>query len=771
MVRKDAMGRSPLRRQRSAFRTFSVVAAIAAISLAALSVGPPSVAADSGDVGYLDQSFNGTSDPTGTKRAESLLWFNDGSWWASMWDVASSDFHIFRLDVATQTWINTGVALDTRADTHADVLWDGSKLYVASHRFVDDEQNAQTGFPSYLYRFSYNSSSKTYTLDTGFPVQINNMRTETLVIDKDSTGKLWATWSQNNTIFVNRTLNGDDRTWGTPFALPIDTATNLTIDDNSAVVAFNGDRIGIMWSNQATAHDAMWFSVHLDSDPDTIWTAGRTAIQGPNSADDHMNLKTLATDNAGRVYAAVKTSFTNNPQPQIMLLVRDAQGNWASYPISRVSDCPNRVIVLIDEENRVLHAFFTAPGPPSFNCNSSGGEIQTKTSSLDAIAFPVGSGTTVIRDADSPVVHNVTSTKQNVSSQTGIAILARNSSTKRYWHGYFPIGSGPGPTPTPAPTPTSTPTPTPTPTSTPTPTPPPTPTPTPSPVAPVASFTGAPTSGSAPLTVSFTDTSSGGPTSWSWDFGDGTSSTAQNPSKTYAALGSYTVSLTVSNSVGSDTATAVDQITVNAPAPIARQGISTTVNTTATTSVTIAKPSGTVAGDMLVSCLASNGTKVSSTGVPAGWTQIAAVLQGTSTRAFGYYKVAGASEPASYTWTLNASVANSGGIARYSGVSATTPVDGTPQSASGTAATSGTVPGITTSAANAMLVGCMSIDSSSASVTITPPTGMAQAWNLAGKRHAVADAAQPVVGPSGAKTWTFSGAREWAGWMIALRPG
>ena len=56
--------------------------------------------------------------------------------------------------------------------------------------------------PEYLYRFSYSSSTKTYTLDTGFPVQINNMRTETLVIDKDSTGKLWATWSQDSTIFV-----------------------------------------------------------------------------------------------------------------------------------------------------------------------------------------------------------------------------------------------------------------------------------------------------------------------------------------------------------------------------------------------------------------------------------------------------------------------------------------------------------------------------------------------------------------------------------------
>jgi hypothetical protein len=279
-----------------------------------------------------------------------VLWWNDGSWWGSLWDTTSQDFHIFRLDLSTQTWIDTGVTLDPRADTHSDVLWDGSHLYVASHRFVDDELPAASGYPSYLYRFSYDPIAKRYSLDSGFPVQINNYKTETLVIDKDSTGKLWATWQQNNTIFLNRTLNGDDRQWGTPFALPA-SATSVTVDDNSAVIAFGGDSIGVMWSNQTTSNDAMYFAVHVDGQPETVWGAARTAIQGPNTADDHINLKSLQVDSSGRVYAAVKTSFTNSSQPQIMLLVRDrSTGDWTSYPIARVSDCPNRVIVLIDEE-------------------------------------------------------------------------------------------------------------------------------------------------------------------------------------------------------------------------------------------------------------------------------------------------------------------------------------------------------------------------------------------------------------------------------------
>ncbi|HLC15366.1 MAG TPA: PKD domain-containing protein, partial [Thermodesulfovibrionia bacterium] len=66
-----------------------------------------------------------------------------------------------------------------------------------------------------------------------------------------------------------------------------------------------------------------------------------------------------------------------------------------------------------------------------------------------------------------------------------------------------------------------------------------------SPSAVTANFSGTPTSGAAPLTVNFTDssTSSGTITSWSWNFGDGGTSTEQNPTYEYSSAGTYTVSL------------------------------------------------------------------------------------------------------------------------------------------------------------------------------------------------------------------------------------
>jgi PKD repeat protein len=80
---------------------------------------------------------------------------------------------------------------------------------------------------------------------------------------------------------------------------------------------------------------------------------------------------------------------------------------------------------------------------------------------------------------------------------------------------------------------------------------------------PVADFSGSPNSGYAPLTVDFTDLSTGAPTSWSWDFGDGGTSTAQNPSYTYNSPGTYTVALTAANAYGSDGETKTGYITVN----------------------------------------------------------------------------------------------------------------------------------------------------------------------------------------------------------------
>jgi PKD repeat protein len=86
-----------------------------------------------------------------------------------------------------------------------------------------------------------------------------------------------------------------------------------------------------------------------------------------------------------------------------------------------------------------------------------------------------------------------------------------------------------------------------------------------------------PISGTAPLTINFTDLSSSDTTSWLWYFGDGNTSTSQNPSNTYSAAGIYVVTLYATGSKGtamqSDTVT-VDSVVAAWTAPIPSAGSS-----------------------------------------------------------------------------------------------------------------------------------------------------------------------------------------------------
>jgi PKD repeat protein len=79
------------------------------------------------------------------------------------------------------------------------------------------------------------------------------------------------------------------------------------------------------------------------------------------------------------------------------------------------------------------------------------------------------------------------------------------------------------------------------------------------------SFTATPTNGPAPLTVAFTDTSCGSITGWAWAFGDGNTSTNQNPSNIYTNPGTYTVQEIVSGPGGSSTNTLTNLISVYDP--------------------------------------------------------------------------------------------------------------------------------------------------------------------------------------------------------------
>ena len=392
-------------------------------------------------VGYQDFSFaaNGVKAPTGRKPEAAKLWFNDGSWWGAMFRPTRDAYTINRFESATQTWIDTGTIIDDRNVTRSDNLWDGAQLYtISGGTDPTSDKHALV-----LDRFSYDGVTRSYSMDRGFPIRITDGGAETFVLDRADDGQLWVTFTHLQRVYVTHSL-GTDRDWTKPFPIPVPQATDLTPDDIAAVIAYE-DHVGVMWSDQTDG--AMYFAEHANGAPDDAWSVS-AAIQGPALADDHMNLKSLRRDPAGLVFAIIKTSRNDVPDaspddPLIVLLVLTRDGVWEQHVVSTVGDETTRPLLLIDTDHRQLHVFYSAP------C-CSGGTIYTKTSSLDQIHFGPGVGTPFMR-SKSNRLNNVASTKQNVTAQSGLLLIASDDRGDRYMHNFLEL-NGPAVTqPSPAP--------------------------------------------------------------------------------------------------------------------------------------------------------------------------------------------------------------------------------------------------------------------------------------------------------------------------------
>ena len=393
----------------------------------------PSASAAS-QVGFRDFTY-GTSighAPTEPKP-ESKIWWNDGAWWACMYNTSLKSYDIYRLN--GNKWTDTGTAIDNRASSSADTLWDQEheRLYVSSHIFVNNGQpNNSSSNWGRLYRYTYHVSSKMYVQDAGFPVDITRGESETVVLARDSTGILWITFVQAGKVMINHST-GSDNQWGTPTTLPAgSSAVSVETDDESSVISFAGNKIGVMWSNQKTAR--MYFAVHQDGASASTWQAEETALGGgvncsSKCADDHINLK---TDAAGRVYAAIKTSQDSSADARIRLLVRSTAAKWASYTFATKKYDHTRPIILLDSENNRLYMFATAP--------EAGGNIYVKSTNLDKISFKDGLGDIFIDNAKDTKINNSTSTKQNLDHDTGLLVLASdNEKTHYYVHNVMDI--------------------------------------------------------------------------------------------------------------------------------------------------------------------------------------------------------------------------------------------------------------------------------------------------------------------------------------------
>lgn len=424
-----------------------IVAALAAVGLAQRPpVGSPAPTASApavptSDAGsfpaftvHLDQPVpDGIRDPTAHK-AQSKLWFAHGAWWAIMTRPDRPAMTIHRLDLSTQTWVDTLTLVDERANANPDALWDGDGLVIASAARTSGASGAAR-----IVRFHFDEAEGRFVRDPDFPVRISDAGVDGIVVARDSVGILWVTFTQDSRVYVSRsTVN--DAVWGAPVALPWPDAIT-TPDDSAAVVAFGPGRIGVLWTNQRTGE--ILFTSRADGDPPDAWTEPESALEGQGRADDHLNARVSAD---GRLFVAVKTSLNDPLDPNLeapltLLLERHDDGDWSQIQYGRVRDRHTRPIIVIDDRAGLVDMFATSP--------TTGGTIYVKWSGLDSLGFPAGLGWPVIEATDGAVFADPTSTKNPVDARAGFAILAFDTANRRYVHAF--VGGTESPTGSPWP--------------------------------------------------------------------------------------------------------------------------------------------------------------------------------------------------------------------------------------------------------------------------------------------------------------------------------
>ena len=371
------------------------------------------------DFTYPDTVGTSMQNEATAEKPESHLWFLDGTWWATLYSSAANAHHIHRLDGSAQRWVDTGVFIDERPLSRQDCLWNGEKLYMTS----------RTGYlapgTNRLLRYSYDPTQQTYSLDPGFPVELPGGGTNAMTIAEDSTGRFWVAYDWNGSVFVAHSL-ADDMHWSAPFVLPVTQGlpTATTTSEISGIIAMNG-KIGVFWTNQRTQAD--YFAVHPDdAAPQSGWTT-EVAVSGNKAADDHFNMK-LAAD--GRLWVVMKTSRTAASDTLVGLLVRSPDGTWSPmYTVATFATFGTRGLVQLDELHRRVYIFYS-PFHES---------IYYKTTDMDSIALQDGLGFPFIASEKVHDINNPTGTKQPVTPESGIAVIASSPGDLSYWHNTLAI--------------------------------------------------------------------------------------------------------------------------------------------------------------------------------------------------------------------------------------------------------------------------------------------------------------------------------------------
>ena len=355
------------------------------------------------DFNYGEPGYSATRD-----KAQSKLWFHDGSWWAPMIDPFTREIHIFEL--RDGAWADTGVFVDARSESNADVVWTGSQLFIASRTSTGELLMQRYGF----------GANRTWEPQLQQAQVIAEGGGQSLTIAVDTQQRVWATWIDGGRVWIaNSGPGGTD--WGAPVTPP--GGEDVQEDDATAITEFSG-QIGVLWSNQQ--RDSFFWTSRSDSQPVGVWQEDMTVSSGVNIADGHIN---FAVSPTGEIFAAVKTSLGDAGEPTFSALIevlrRDTQGVWTSSTAATVANQMTRAQLVITADGANLILIATSP--------QSGGSLYYKVADAADPRFAPGKGS-VLLDWEGAVINDATTVRSALEPGIPLVVLGSDSATGQYYH-------------------------------------------------------------------------------------------------------------------------------------------------------------------------------------------------------------------------------------------------------------------------------------------------------------------------------------------------
>lgn len=273
-----------------------------------------------------------TGVPAATKdKPQSKLWQAHGFWWA-----------ILPVKEGPSLWKRsaTGWQRETHLDAflnglpgQADVLTTGN---TAAAVLVEPDRLA-------VIQFTWNTTQTRYQPAAKPIVLTGHKGIETATI-AHAANRLWIAYNSGRHMWARPIEPG-----GQPQQISV---TQTKDDDICQIVAFSGN-VGVIWSDQAA--DAVFLRRHNGRE----WQPAETAASGGKTADDHIS---TAVAKDGTLYVATKNSIDEVDQPQLVLRIRNPNGQWRdiSYAPLTKTEGPTRPIVLLSADQRTLYVLHAA---------------------------------------------------------------------------------------------------------------------------------------------------------------------------------------------------------------------------------------------------------------------------------------------------------------------------------------------------------------------------------------------------------------------------